>query len=132
MNASMASLSLLMLTIAGGACAAATAVAAEQKMHPASPADIARGKYLVRISGCNDCHTPGYIQSDGKVEEKVWLTGSPLGWRGPWGTTYASNLRLVLQPLNEEQWLKYARTPRRPPMPWFNLAAMTDKDLRAI
>lgn len=54
--------------------------------------DIQRGRYLVRITGCNDCHTPGYPESSGKTAEKLWLTGSPLGWRGPWGTTYASNL----------------------------------------
>jgi mono/diheme cytochrome c family protein len=114
------------------AWAASSAVAAEQKSHHASAAELARGKYLVRIAGCNDCHTPGYLQTDGKVDEKIWLTGSPLGWRGPWGTTYASNLRLVLQSLSEEQWLKYIRMPRRPPMPWFNAAAMSDQDLRAI
>jgi mono/diheme cytochrome c family protein len=122
----------LMAALAVAAWAASTTLAAEPKSNHASAADLARGKYLVRIAGCNDCHTPGYLQTDGKVEEKLWLTGSPLGWRGPWGTTYASNLRLVLQSLSEEQWLKYARAPRRPPMPWFNLAAMSDRDLRAI
>jgi len=121
-----------MPAIVVAAWAASTAIAAEQKSNHASAAELARGKYLVRIAGCNDCHTPGYLQTDGKVDEKVWLTGSPLGWRGPWGTTYASNLRLVLQSLSEEQWLKYVRAPRRPPMPWFNVAAMSDQDLRAI
>ena len=125
-------LRLALSAIALSACAASTAVAAEQKAHPASAAELARGKYLVRIGGCNDCHTPGYFQAEGKVDEKLWLTGSPLGWRGPWGTTYASNLRLVLQSLSEEQWLKYARVPRRPPIPWFSVSAMSDKDLRAI
>jgi mono/diheme cytochrome c family protein len=33
----------------------------------ASAADIERGRYLVRISGCNDCHTPGYLQHNGEV-----------------------------------------------------------------
>ena len=122
----------VMPAIVVAAWAASTAIAAEQKSNHASAAELARGKYLVRIAGCNDCHTPGYLQTDGKVDEKVWLTGSPLGWRGPWGTTYASNLRLVLQSLSEEQWLKYVRAPRRPPMPWFNVAAMSDQDLRAI
>ena len=27
----------------------------------ADDAQIARGKYLVTIGGCNDCHTPGYF-----------------------------------------------------------------------
>ena len=123
-------LSLALSASAAAACIAAAADAAEQKGQQA--AALARGKYLVQIGGCNDCHTPGYVQTDGKVEEKLWLTGTPLGWRGPWGTTYASNLRLLLQSMSEEQWLKDARAPRRPPMPWFNLAAMSDKDLRAI
>jgi mono/diheme cytochrome c family protein len=94
--------------------------------------DIQRGRYLVRITGCNDCHTPGYPESNGKTAEKLWLTGSPLGWRGPWGTTYASNLRLVMQNMTEAQWLKHARVEWRPPMPWFNLREMNDADLRAI
>ena len=27
---------------------------------------VARGKYLVMIAGCNDCHTPGYMATDGR------------------------------------------------------------------
>jgi mono/diheme cytochrome c family protein len=105
---------------------------AQQADNKTSTADIQRGRYLVRITGCNDCHTPGYPESGGKTDEKLWLTGSPLGWRGPWGTSYASNLRLVLQNLSEAQWLKHARNEWRPPMPWFNLREMSDADLRAM
>lgn len=101
----------------------------------ASAADGAaeRGRYLVQIAGCNDCHTPGYLANAGQVDEAQWLTGDTLGWRGPWGTTYATNLRLYMAPLSEQEWLLLARskTPR-PPMPWFNLRAMTDADLAAI
>ena len=93
---------------------------------------IERGRYLIRTSGCNDCHTPGYPESGGQVDEQQWLTGSDLGWRGPWGTTYASNLRQVVQSVSEEQWLSHARNAWRPPMPWFNLRDMSDADLRAI
>ena len=97
------------------------------------PGSIERGRYLVRVAGCNDCHTPGYAQRDGKVPERDWLTGDSLGWSGPWGTTYPSNLRLKLAALSETQWLQLARTVQyRPPMPWFNLRAMSDGDLRAI
>jgi mono/diheme cytochrome c family protein len=92
-----------------------------------------RGRYLVKIAGCNDCHTPGYMQTAGKVPEKQWLTGGQLGWRGPWGTTYASNLRLYMQKLTEDEWVKVAKTSKfRPPMPWFALHDMTAQDLRAI
>lgn len=56
-----------------------------------------------------------------------------MGWRGPWGTTYASNLRLYMQKLSETQWIKIARSDEfRPPMPWFALREMTEQDLRAI
>jgi mono/diheme cytochrome c family protein len=92
-----------------------------------------RGKYLVKIAGCNDCHTPGYAMSGGKVPESQWLVGDKLGWRGPWGTTYPTNLRLYMRDLTEEKWVKTARTIQtRPPMPWFALNDMTDQDLKAI
>jgi mono/diheme cytochrome c family protein len=94
---------------------------------------VERGRYLVKIAGCNDCHTPGYMPAEGKVDEKLWLTGDALGWRGPWGTTYASNLRLTLQPMSETAWIQFAKSAKmRPPMPWFALHAMTKSDLSAI
>ena len=94
---------------------------------------IKRGRYLVEIGGCNDCHTAGYSPSGGKVPEAQWLLGDALGWHGPWGTTYATNLRLYMQDLTEEQWVKKAKALNaRPPMPWFNVRAMTSGDLRAM
>jgi mono/diheme cytochrome c family protein len=99
----------------------------------AAGSDVARGRYLVTVSGCNDCHTPGYAPSDGQTDESLWLTGDALGWRGPWGTTYPANLRLLMQDLSEDQWVSMARTLKtRPPMPWFNLNKMADEDLRAV
>ena len=103
-----------------------------QEKKAANP-QIEHGRYLVRIAGCNDCHTPNYPQTGGKVPESEWLTGDALGWRGPWGTTYPTNLRLYMQDLTEEQWVKKAKTLNaRPPMPWFNLRDMTAPDLRAL
>lgn len=94
---------------------------------------VEQGRYLVKIAGCNDCHTAGYVRSSGKIPERDWLKGSPLGWRGPWGTTYAGNLRLFVSKVSEDEWLAIARHQQfRPPMPWFNLRQMTDRDLRAI
>jgi len=93
---------------------------------------IERGRYLVRIGGCNDCHTAGYPQSGGNVPESQWLTGNAVGFQGPWGVSYPANLRLRLQEMNEEQWMAAARAPRLPPMPWFNLRDMSDADLRSI
>jgi mono/diheme cytochrome c family protein len=118
---------LLVAGVAGGI--AADAVRAQSQ---ADGASLARGRYLVKTSGCNDCHTAGYLQQDGNLPESDWLTGVPVGFQGPWGTTYPANLRLYVQTLSEDGWVARARQPARPPMPWFNLAAMTDDDLRAI
>lgn len=94
---------------------------------------IKHGEYLVRITGCNDCHTPGYPEADGNIPVEDWLKGSPLGWRGPWGTTYALNLRLYMQTMTEEQWLHIGRNVKsRPPMPWYVLRDMSDSDLIAM
>jgi mono/diheme cytochrome c family protein len=98
----------------------------------AASAQVARGRYLVKTTGCNDCHTPGYAQSAGAVAESQWLTGNTLGWQGSWGTTYPVNLRRFVQTITAEQWLQNARRPMRPPMPWFSLRDMTDDDLLAI
>jgi mono/diheme cytochrome c family protein len=114
------------LVIATGYSAGAAAGDAAQD------ARVARGRYLVAIGGCNDCHTANYAETGAKVPEKEWLTGVPVGFQGPWGTTYAANLRLVLNSMTEDQWVKHARQERLPPMPWFNLRAMTDEDLKAM
>jgi len=98
-----------------------------------TPADtMARGRYLVAIGGCNDCHTGGYAESGGRVPESEWLTGSPVGFQGPWGTTYAANLRTAAADMSEVAWVARARATLRPPMPSTSLQVMTDKDLRAI
>jgi mono/diheme cytochrome c family protein len=105
---------------------------AASEKHNLDPA-IERGRYVVRTSGCNDCHTPRYAESGGNVPEGLWLTGDALGWRGPWGTTYPPNLRLYMRGLSEGEWLAKARTlSTRPPMPWFNVRAMSEPDLRAL
>ena len=51
---------------------------------------------------------------------------------GPWGTTYAFNLRLLVKDMSADQCVKYARSEFRPPMPWFNLRDMADRDVKAI
>jgi mono/diheme cytochrome c family protein len=93
---------------------------------------LERGRYLVSISGCNDCHTPGYPEAAGKLPAAEWLTGSPVGFQGPWGTTYPVNLRLYTQGMSEAQWIARVRQPMRPPMPWFSLRDMSDTDLVAM
>jgi mono/diheme cytochrome c family protein len=94
---------------------------------------IQRGRYLVKIGGCNDCHTPGYLAKAGDVPQDRWLIGDSLGFNGPWGTTYPTNLRRLLRTMDEDDWVQFARVIKtRPPMPWFNLRAMAEADLRAI
>jgi mono/diheme cytochrome c family protein len=106
--------------------ASAGAVAAD---HAAA---VERGRYLVTVGGCNDCHTPGFMQDGLKVPEKDWLTGNPVGFQGPWGTTYPANLRLVVGSVSESEWMVRARKERLPPMPAYVLQSMHDDDLRAI
>jgi mono/diheme cytochrome c family protein len=77
---------------------------------------IARGKYIVTTSGCNDCHTPWVMGPKGpEPDMSRMLSGHPesevlppaptaLGpwimtasatntaWAGPWGVSYTANL----------------------------------------
>jgi mono/diheme cytochrome c family protein len=97
------------------------------------PKQIERGRYVVEIGGCNDCHTAGYGDAGGKAPESERLKGDILGYRGPWGTSYPTNLRLSIGKMTEDEWLKHGKNlMTRPPMPWFNVRAMTDTDLRAL
>jgi hypothetical protein len=99
----------------------------------AAQASAERGRYLVRVSGCNDCRTPGCMEKGTGVPESEWLTGVPVGWKGPWGTTYASNLRLFVRDFDEDTFVQVVRSRNsRPPMPWPNLHAMSDADLRSV
>lgn len=94
---------------------------------------VARGRYLIVIGGCNECHTPGYVEAGGKLAEADWLTGTDIGWQGPWGTTYPANLRRFIAALSEDEWVQYTRhVVTRPPMGWFVLNALSESDARAI
>ena len=94
------------------------------------------GEYLTTLGGCNDCHTPQWAETNGKVPPTDRFVGSPVGYRGPWGTSYAANLRLLTQRVSEDQWVDILKTAMHghgdPPMPWMNTAQMSDQDLRAI
>jgi cytochrome c553 len=92
--------------------AAATAAAPAQ-----SP--VERGKYLVTVGGCHDCHTPKTLGPNGPEPDLTrQLSGNPAGdkvakvpasligpngwgavasnnltaWSGPWGVSFAMNL----------------------------------------
>ena len=87
---------------------------------PASAVDadkLARGRYLVTIAGCNDCHTPLKMGENGPeldldrmlsghpeqlvvaaaptLPKEPWLvttTGTNTAWSGPWGVSFTANL----------------------------------------
>jgi len=129
---------ILSLQACGGATAAP---AGDPGVAPAqyvkAETQIDAGRYLVKIGGCNDCHTPGYVEQvmmTGKeMPETEWLKGADVGFSGPWGVSYASNLRLAFQNMDEAQFIELARKGQgRPPMPWPSLMAMSDEDLSAI
>ena len=125
---------LLAASLALAGCSATSATPDSAPPVAASDADlVARGEYLVRIAGCNDCHTPGYGEKGGEVPEQQWLVGSPLGFNGPWGTTYAANLRLKLADMDEAEWLRFSgELHTRPIMPDYNVRAMNEGDRRAL
>jgi mono/diheme cytochrome c family protein len=115
----------VLIAMTGGA-ATGFAVASRNEL-------VQRGRYIAMVGGCNDCHTPGFTQSAGKVPESQWLTGDRLGWSGPWGTTYAPNLRLHFASMDLPSFKTYARAmTARPPMPYWAVNAMSDDDLEAL
>lgn len=104
----------LLLLAAGNAMAADDA-----KPQPSAAADdtLKRGKYLVTVSGCNDCHTPFKMGPNGpEPDMSRMLSGHPeslqlpptpaipagpwnvvvaetnTAWSGPWGISYTANL----------------------------------------
>ena len=116
------------ILLTGGA-----AVAAERRPEVRGATPVAAGEYLVTIGGCNDCHTAGWDQHPGAVPKDMRLTGNPIGYAGPWGVSYAQNLRLYINSMTAEKWVETARDLQaRPPMPNYNLTSMSDADLRAI
>jgi len=110
---------------------------------PAKPtaALLERGKHLATFGGCVDCHTPGSLY--GAPDFTRQLAGSELGWSGPWGTTYARNLTPDLETglgyYKESEIILALKSGKRldgkpmlPPMPWQNIASLSDADMHAL
>jgi len=94
---------------------------------------IDRGLRVSIVAGCHDCHTEDYRQTEGKLDPSKTLKGSGIGWRGPWGTTYPTNLRLTADRLNEDGFVLYLSTVRSlPPMPWYRVRSLDENDLRSL
>ena len=92
-----------------------------------------RGELGARIFACHDCHTEGFAENNGEFDPAVALKGKSVGFRGPWGTTYPANLRIIAAGHTEDSWVQFLRTFKtRPPMPWFNVHAIPESDLRSL
>jgi hypothetical protein len=66
----------------------------------ADSAQVARGKYLVRLAGCTDCHTPGHFL--GKPDMSRYLAGSEVGSAGdiPMRAITVTPLETFMDPRN--------------------------------
>jgi mono/diheme cytochrome c family protein len=124
---------LVLAGLAAGALLATTGASSPPAPTAAVKAAIARGRFLVVYGTCNDCHTPGWRETDGTVPESRWLTGTSLGFRGWWGTSYPTNVRLDFATMTVDRWLLAVRTRGgHPPMDWEDLRALSVADQRAI
>jgi hypothetical protein len=55
------------------------------------------------------------MESEGKIDPEKALKGRRAGWQGPWGTTYAQNLRFSVNDLSENGFVSYLKTLRAAP-----------------
>lgn len=94
---------------------------------------VAQGRSLVLTHRCNDCHTRGYLIDGDRIPMDDWLTGESFGWHGPWGISYAGNLRLQVDSMGQEDWIALAKHLKaRPLMPRLTLNAMSSDELAAV
>ncbi len=123
-----------LVVTAGCSAAVSTPAKAPAQTEVTGPDALAVGRYIVIVGGCNDCHTPGYAQSGGKAPpESEWLKGNPVGYRGPWGTTYASNLRLTVASMSKDEFIAMLDTRETlPPMPWQNVRHLSRANKAAV
>jgi mono/diheme cytochrome c family protein len=146
---------------AATAVAAMLAVSSPAAAQQANNAAVERGRYLVRITGCHDCHSPkvqgmtpnldvalsgrpSTTQLPSETKTEVHASADLTAWTGPWGFSVASNLTPepttgIGTRYNEASFLTTMRTgkkpngtPIMPPMPSEVYQNMTDDDLKAI
>jgi mono/diheme cytochrome c family protein len=108
----------------------------------AQQSQVERGKYLVTLGSCTDCHTPGYFF--GKPEMARYLGGSEVGFEIPGlGVFHGPNLtpdsETGLGSWTIAQIVTAIQAGRRPDgrelapiMPWRAFANMTKDDATAI
>ncbi|HTJ59064.1 MAG TPA: hypothetical protein VL418_16110 [Devosiaceae bacterium] len=99
----------------------------------AAEPSIEYGKMISIFGGCHDCHTVGYNEKGGVIDPDTALKGTPVGFQGPWGTTYPPNLRMTAAKMSEDGWVKYLKTfTTRPPMPYYNLRVLDETQMRSL
>jgi len=120
---------------------ALAALCASSAAHAGTP-EVARGKYLVQLGGCTDCHTPGHLR--GEPDMSRYLAGSDVGFEVPGlGIFVPRNLTpdrdTGLGNWTKEQIISAIQTGVRPDgrilapvMPWGAYAALTKSDVSAI
>ena len=103
---------------------------------------VERGRYLVNIAGCNDCHTPGYFF--GKPDMKRYLGGSDVGFEMPglgvfFGRNITPDPQTGIGKWSIKQIVTALQTGTRPDgrilapiMPWHAFAHLTHDDVTAI
>ena len=108
----------------------------------ADEAQIARGRYLVTIAGCSDCHTPGALV--GAPDMKRYLGGSNVGFSIPTqgvfvGQNPTPDKETGLGNWTDEQIVTAIRKGKRPDgselsgvMPYAALSHLTDEDASAV
>lgn len=127
---------------AGRLAGLAIALALPSVALAADDAQIARGKYLVTLGGCTDCHTPGYFL--GKPDMTRYLGGSDVAFEMPGlgafvGRNITPDRETGIGDWTAEQIITALRTGERPDgrtlapiMPYHALAALSDDDAMAI
>jgi len=131
---------LALVVVAAGAGTGASFTAALETAATRAE-QIARGRRVSFTSGCQDCHTPGTFY--GTPDTTRMLSGSELGWEGPWGVSYPRNLTPDMETgigrWSEEEIVTAIRAGHRPnqtmllpPMPWQMYAHLTDEDAYAL
>ncbi len=108
----------------------------------ADDAQVTRGKYLVNLGGCSDCHTPGYLL--GKADMSRYLGGSDVGFEIPGlgvfvGRNITPDKETGIGDWTTEQIVTALQTGVRPDgrqlapiMPYHALAGLTSEDVNAI
>ncbi|QIG51807.1 cytochrome C [Nordella sp. HKS 07] len=96
---------------------------------------VEQGLYISVIGGCHDCHTQGYREAGGKIDPTKAMKGdASIGWQSRLGVAYAPNLRLFAFIRDEDGFVQDMADLHEtlPPMPWYNVRAIKEDDLRSL